>query len=458
MRPGPQWPTLALLLATMVAGCTDGARPPEPDPEPQPVPVPGPAALLEAVSPQELTLRALADNVSELVMRVRDADRRSVPGLTVRWSEPSTSSSSRLTATESRTDCIGDARTRWRLGRSVTGVFPARAQATLTTAQGERVIGFTARVEPGPAIVATVVRADTLPRRTGSVLEFGQRVRFQTLGRDEGGNLVVGSPATWSSGDPARAIVDASTGIVTGVRRGAVRIDGALPTASVVPWTTVLVVDPLRARDVAVGENWSCALGLSGTVDCWGARFTAAFMPVDSVVEPRRVAPDPRFTMLRGGTAFVCALASGAVDVWCWRGRETGVAPQPAVVPVRAMSGAPLVSIAVGDALVCGREASGVARCATLVLRPGTAEEIAAGPERHVESAVPLRAIAAADTLACAAADDGVYCWSAAGQGLTPSARLERSAPAADVELSASRVCGVNAAGQPSCADRARLG
>ena len=444
----------ALLLAGLLAGCTDGARPPEPEPGPEPIPAPGPPASLEPVSPQELTLSALVENVVELVVRVRDADRRPVPDVTVRWSDPA----NRLLATESRTDSIGEARTRWRLGRILTGSFPVRAQATLATAQGERVVGFTARVEPGPPIVATVVRADTLPRRTGLVLEVGDRARFQTLGRDEAGNFVQGSPATWSSGDPARATVETSTGVVTAVRQGAVRINGAVPTTSVVPWTTVLVVDPLRAQDVAVGENWSCALGSTGTVECWGARFTAAFMPVDSVVEPRRVAPDRRFTMLRGGTTFVCATEVGGADVWCWRGRETGGAPQPAVVPVRALSGAPLVAIAVGDALVCGREATGAVRCATLALRPGTAEELAAGPERRVESAVALRAIAAADTLACAAADDGVYCWSAVGQAFTPPTRLERSAPAIDVDMSASRVCGVNAAGQPSCADRSRLG
>jgi hypothetical protein len=434
-----RWFPLAAVVA-LAAACADPAEP-----------APGPPAALEPVSPQDFRFTAGPEPVALLVVRVRDAGGRPVPGVTVRWGNESLA----FTLGESLTDAIGEARMTWRPGGQATGAPGRQLEATVVTTAGPRVIGFTARVDPGPVVIATVLRADTLPRRTGLVIEVGQRVRFTTFGRDAFGNPVQDVPATWSTENPARAVAEATTGVVTGVSQGVVRVLAAIPTASPVPNGTVLVVDPLRAREVAVGGNWSCALDGSGAVYCWGVRFTTAFAPFDSVAAPRSVLPGARFSLLSGGGAAACALGEDAV--WCWRARETGVGPATPVDPQRALLGGVYFGVSVNDRQVCAIARLGRVRCATSVLRT-----TAGGGDLDVRPAaeltLPGRAsrLAASDSLTCASLDDGVYCWSASSEGATGTpTRVAGSAAAEQLELSPTRLCAADVAGPVRCAARA---
>lgn len=434
---------LAALLLAATASCSD----------PAPAP-PGPAATLEPVSAQDLRFAAGPEAVATLAVRVRDARGRPVPGVTVRWSSESVG----LEPSETLTDAMGEARATWRLGEQVTGALPRRAEAIVTTAAGPRVIGFSARIDAGPVVIATVLRADTLPRRTGLVLEVGQRARFTTFGRDAFGNAVQDAQAAWSTADPSRATVEATTGVVTGVAQGAVRVLAAIPTASPVANATILVVDRLRAREVAVGESWSCALEPAATIACWGARFSGAFAPSDSVIAPPRVAPTLRFDVLAGGAAFACGLDVGGGAAWCWSARDTGVVPPTPAVPVRALAGGnALVSLAVGDAHVCASTAAGAVRCATL--RPDVARDtLVAGAAREV--ALPARAlhVTASDSIGCAATGAAALCWTVAADGVGTPTPLAGAGSPVRVEASPTRLCVLDVGGTARCAARSAAG
>ncbi|GLC26517.1 Ig-like domain-containing protein [Roseisolibacter agri] len=434
----------ALLLASSV-GCGS-------DPV---VETPGAPVALEPVSAQDFTFQAGPVATAELAVRVRDDAGRPVPGVTVTW-EPA----QRVDPIVTSTDARGEARTTWRIGTQATGVVPVEAVATLTTAAGTRTVGFRARVNPGPVVLATVLRADTLPRRTGLVIEVGQRVRFTTFGRDSLGNAVQDAPATWSTSNPARATIEATTGILTGVAQGAVRVLGAIPTASPVPNATALIVDALRSREVAAGANWSCALDAAGAASCWGARFTGAFAPADSVVAPRAVLPGVRLSALTGAGAAVCALDGGADVAWCWRGRETGVAAPVPLDPQRAIAGGGLRALAVGDRQVCAADAVGAVRCAAFVVRTATE-----GGDLDVRAPAAIvlpgaaRRLAASDSLTCAALDEGVHCWpTSAALMFGAAARVEGSGPATLLDLSPTRLCTGDAEGRVRCAPRVGTG
>jgi hypothetical protein len=66
---------------------------------------------------------------------------------------------------------------------------------------------------PAPAAVATVVV--TLG---ASTLEVGQSTQATALARDADGNVLAGRLSTWMTSSAAIAVVNASTGLVNGVR------------------------------------------------------------------------------------------------------------------------------------------------------------------------------------------------------------------------------------------------
>ncbi|MDF1503828.1 Ig-like domain-containing protein [Roseisolibacter sp. H3M3-2] len=441
---------VAALLLAAAGACSDPAPPPPP----------GPASVVEAVSAQDLRVTYDTLLTRTAVVRVRDAGGRPVPGVPVRWAAQQSS----VDPAESLTDAIGEARTTWRLRGITAREIPARLEAAVLTTHGTRAVGFTAHVDPGAPVVATVVRFDTLPRRTGLVVEVGQRVRFTTFGRDAFGNGVSDTPAAWSVHDTTRARIEAATGVLTGVAQGVVRVVAAIPGVRPVADARALVVDPLRSREVAAGANWSAPRAAAGAARCWGARFTGPFAPADDVVPPTAVLPGTRLARLTGAGTAACAMEEGAATVWCWRGRETGVGAPTPPVPQRALVGAgdaaAVTALAVGDRSICAADAAGAVRCAPYAVRPTAGGgELDVGAAAPVATLGPVTALAASDSLTCGAVGDGVWCWTtSAAVTRTALARCAVGLAASRLDVSPSRVWAGDAAGAVRCAPRVPAG
>lgn len=402
-------------------------------------------ARLEPVSPQQFTVVAGSGDDPQLAVRVRDANGRTVPNVTVTWEGG-------VTPEVSSTDGRGEARTRWRVDPQATS-GPQIARATIVTPDGPQVVGFEARIRTGTLVSATVTRADTLPRNTGWVAEVGQTVAFTATGQDAFENTAPNVAAAWTVSDPTVARVD-GTGRVTGLRQGVVRVIATIANAPASTSRPVLIVEPLRAREVAVGDGWSCALDATGAVYCWGGREDRSVLPPDTVIAPRQIAPELRFTALRSSASFACALTADSV-AYCWsgtRGAGGSVAP---VRPSRVLATAgPLVAVASLDRRVCGLDAAGVVRCAALNFGPGGVDDLAVGNAVRVDVPSPLRGLSAAGSRACGAADDAVYCWRTDPLGTTvyrDVTRVSNSAPAAAVEVGPHTVCVASPAGNLRC-------
>jgi hypothetical protein len=385
------------------------------------------ATTAELVSPAQFEVPPGDSAVLTVAVRVRDERGKPLPGAEVQWEGG-------VQPTRMLTDTIGEARGSWVVSGRTTAM--SIAYARVITTGGEVRIEFRATVKSGPLVAATVLRADALPRPTGIVVEVGQAVRFTTYGPDAAGHYFTGVPATWSSADPTRATVDQS-GVVTGKSQGFVRINAAIPGLAEVPWGPVLVVDPLRATDVAAAYGWSCATDPTRHAVCWGAGFTPAQPPRDSVPEPVRVAPELSFATLRAGFSAVCGVTPDGA-AYCLG--PTGASRVLPGVSVRTVSSA--------DGLLCGLDAAGTAYCqGSEVVGVGPL-----GPVQRIASPVPFVAIASGRLHSCAAAADGVYCWRVRGaNAFTDPTRVDGSSAAADLAMSALRLCTRETAGGARC-------
>jgi hypothetical protein len=186
----------AAALAAVVAACTDATAVPDDG-------RPGPAASLERLAPDSFTVAPGDTTPLAVGVRVLDARGRPVPGVEVRW-EPFFY----VAPARSNTDVNGEARATWRPPPLAVAGRPEPLRAVVGAGDAERQVAFVALVREKVIYFGTVIRADTLPRNTGVVLEVGQSARYITYGRGPNDAVVSGVPARWSSRDTARATVD----------------------------------------------------------------------------------------------------------------------------------------------------------------------------------------------------------------------------------------------------------
>ncbi|MBU1535932.1 hypothetical protein KKF84_11475, partial [Myxococcota bacterium] len=119
-------------------------------------------------------------------------------------------------------------------------------------------------------------------------------------------------------------------------------------------------------QKVACGGDFTCALGTSGNVFCWGegtagqlgdGRLHDSLTPVAVFMPPGRV-----FTDIEAGTATVCAI-DDLNHAWCWGrglsgelGAGSGVLSSGIPVPVNMPVGRTFYSVSVGGSTVCARD------------------------------------------------------------------------------------------------------
>lgn len=106
----------------------------------------------------------------------------------------------------------------------------------------------------------------------------------------------------------------------------------------------------LRARQVALGSQRTCALTLSGDVVCWGLEASRELQPVPGLPEVQRIA---------GGARDACALTPDA-RVYCW---DAPAAGPEADAAQRVELPAPACELAGGLFHACAATSEGAVYC-----------------------------------------------------------------------------------------------
>ena len=152
----------------------------------------------------------------------------------------------------------------------VAGTVGADAQQQTTNSDSLASVGAT----PANEATASETPASNVERATvvsvqvtnpPASLGVGERVQLQAVAVGSGGARVGNAPVTWRSSNAAIASVDASRGVVRGVRPGSVQLTASaggveqrIPLQVTAPTLTALSIGNLRA--VAVGESLTLAL------------------------------------------------------------------------------------------------------------------------------------------------------------------------------------------------------
>jgi hypothetical protein len=218
----------------------------------------------------------------------------------------------------------------------------------------------------------------------------------------------------------------------------------------------VLVVDPLRAREVTSARQSSCAILPDGRTACWGNRFTNHRQSRDTLVEPLILATALRFSSIRAGEGYMCGLAPEG-RAYCWGSYflgSSGFGEGHALTVVPALGERRFESIAVGASHLCAVDAAGAAHCA--ILFTGGRSGTFAYDDTRITLPAPARAIAASGLRTCARVGDDIYCWDARAPGVdgppfTPATRVATGVAATELALSGRRLCVLDAARRARC-------
>ncbi|HET6764230.1 MAG TPA: Ig-like domain-containing protein [Longimicrobiaceae bacterium] len=278
---------------------------------------------------------------------------------------------------------------------------------------------------------------------------------------------VFGTGITWTSSNPAVAMVDAA-GRVTALANGSVTI-----TASGLGHTATAVVHAVRyspaLRFVQAAASYyeSCGLTDDGRVFCWGKDKYYGMLSLSPLAGtcreadlhgfwsyrcsdvPLQVLPDLRFTAITFGETTLCGL-DAAGFVWCTRG---GAAVKQNLPPLHALTDM--------DGTVCGIGADGAGYCWVESTDPTAASaRVAPGIALTTLSAASTQYSATSGTYCGTTATGEAYCWGANAKGQLgtgdQTARTEPTRVATDVKFSQVSVglgmtCALDMAGQAYC-------
>ncbi|MEO8224209.1 MAG: thrombospondin type 3 repeat-containing protein, partial [Gammaproteobacteria bacterium] len=182
----------------------------------------------------------------------------------------------------------------------------------------------------------------------------------------------------------------------------------------------------LTASDITAGASHTCALLLSGTIQCWGAGSDGQLGNggTGNTNTPVTVAGINTATAVAAGLSHTCARLSSS-QIQCWgRGIEgqlgTGTTITSSSVPVDAINDANAVDVTAGDYHNCMRISSGFVRC----WGQGTFGQIGSGGFISRSDAQTVSGIGSALVVdsggyfTCAALSGGtVQCWGRNGNG-----------------------------------------
>ena len=301
---------LAPGLAILALACGDGAtEPPAPPDPPRPTTV--------TVSPAKVELMALGAT-EQLTAEVRDQNGQVMVGASVTWASSATS-----VATVSSAGLV-----------TAAGNGTATITATAGSASGTATV-----------TVAQEVSAVTVSPAADSLVER-DTLRLAAEATDANSHAVAGAEFSWSSGDTAVAVVDA-TGLVTGVAAGEVEITA---TTSGVTGRAALVVAAPAPTTVAITPDTVALAALGDTVRLAAEVRDQIGRPVDG--EAVVWASGDTLVATVDSTGLVTAAGNGATTITATAGPVSG----SAAVTVMQSAGTVVVSpaadtIARGDTL-----------------------------------------------------------------------------------------------------------
>lgn len=218
---------------------------------------------------------------------------------------------------------------------------------------------------------------------------------------------------------------------------------------------------------LALGDNHSCALTVTGSVWCWGRGDLGQLGdgPGTSNATPTML-PSNGFRTIAAGGNHTCTITTPS-EVWCWgddSSGQLGDGPAPGTGPSKALLPTPAIAIAAGAAHSCAVLTDGTTRC----WGDNTSSQLGTGSAASTFDA-PMPVLTLANTVAVSAgtshscallASGTTYCWGdnthgQVGDGTTTHAvtrQLVAGVPAF-VALAAggNGSCGVTAAGQAYC-------
>jgi alpha-tubulin suppressor-like RCC1 family protein len=213
---------------------------------------------------------------------------------------------------------------------------------------------------------------------------------------------------------------------------------GELGLEAIVPGTDhpvpTMVPDGRIYKQLASGDNFTCAIASDNGVWCWGANgaqeigvgdSTDRGVPSQVLIVPPQVGSDTDWAQIALGSDHTCAVKAGG-SLWCWGANgsgQLGQAGNPTIVRSRpevvlnttAMYG----EVHLGNDFECAREAGGSLMC----LGVNASCQLGVGDtmDRDVPttvSALPHTALDAGVSHACALRAGGeLWCWGRGAEG-----------------------------------------
>jgi alpha-tubulin suppressor-like RCC1 family protein len=213
--------------------------------------------------------------------------------------------------------------------------------------------------------------------------------------------------------------------------------------------------------EVSVGDVFSCARRLDGTLWCWGSNVAGQLGngSFDAALVPTQVASlGSAVAEVSAGDLFACARKIDGT-LWCWGTGSLGNgAVTSSATPMQVLAlGGPAAEVSTGDGVACARKTDGTLWCwgsnTFGVVGDGTTTDRPT-PVMVAALGTDVTGVSVGDIFACAVKSDGsVWCWGTndrgqLGDGTTTSHYLPMKVP------SLYNVATVSANGRHACAVR----
>ena len=411
---------------------------------------PPPPASVATVDLTPLTAEVIVGKTTKLSATPKDANGTALGGRSVTWS-----SSSNTIAT---VDANG----------TVTGVAAGTATISAASEGKTATANITVKLDV-PAIPVASVSVAAAP----DTLEAWDPSTMVATLRDANSNILTNRVVRWSVSNPAVAVIDSVTGVLTGIDRGAVSVT-ATSEGKVGSTSRVIVI---KYRSISAGSMHVCDIASGGIAWCWGlngaeGRIGSEQLGSSSMsAVPVRVPGNQKLAQLATFGRHTCALTTEG-KAYCWGyngwgalGANSNLSQSP--TPVAVASNLTFRSITAGSDHACAVTFDNVAYCwgnnDWRQLGTGTAAQSA---PVQVSNSIAFASVTAGASFTCGVATTGsTYCWGANSIGQTGDGKTINygnvfvSAPQAvvggqtfkAVSLGSQYACGVTLGGQAYC-------